>query len=598
VPPQTIPELLLARVAATPGAPAFLHPEGKGWKTLTWRDTLARVREIACGLLASGLKPGQCVAIASSTRFEWALADLAIGCAGGATATIYPSSTDEDAQFILRDSGAPILFVENAALARRMLAFRGTLPDLRHVVLFDAPEAPLEGATPLEAFVALGRKWDSAHRGGFEAAAAAVRAEHLAAVIYTSGTTGRPKGVELPHDCWIFEAAAVETTQTIGFRDVQFLWLPLAHVFGKMCLTLGVQMGFPTAIDGRLDRIGDNMATLEPTFVCAVPRIFQQARAKVIRKALAEGGAKAAIFKWALDVGLDAARRRQSGRTVGLLLDAKARVADRLVFSKVRARFGRRLKFFFSGSVALPRGLTDFFAASGIAIAEGYGLTESTAMTFFNRPWANRFGTVGTIVPGMQVKTAEDGEVLLRGRGVMRGYRNLPDETAAVLDADGWFHTGDIGSLDADGYLTITDRKKDLVKTSSGKYVAPQRVEGRLTTETPLIAQAVYHGEGRNYGTALLALSDEEARAWAAANDVEDLAHEELVKDERLLALLRRHVDRVNEGLAPHEAVRKFAVLPRELSVAAGELTPSMKVRRKVVEERYRDVLDALYVDR
>jgi long-chain acyl-CoA synthetase len=596
--PRTIPELFLARVAATPDAPAFLHPEGRDWKTLTWRDVFLRVREIACGLLASGLKPGQCVAIASSTRVEWALADLAIGCAGGATATIYPSSTDEDTEFILRDSAAPILFVENAALAKKVFRFRHALPELRHIVLFDAPETPLEGAAPLAALEALGRTRDSAHADAFQAAALAVKAGDLAAVIYTSGTTGRPKGVELPHDCWIFEAASVEATQTIGFSDVQFLWLPLAHVFGKMCLTLGVQMGFPTAIDGRLDRIGENMAAVEPTFVCAVPRIFQQARAKIIRKALAEGGAKAAIFKWALDVGLDVARRRQARRPVGLLREAQMLVADRLVFSKIRARFGTRLKFFFCGSVALPRGLTDFFAAAGIAVAEGYGLTESTAMTFFNRPWANRFGTVGTVVPGMEVKVAEDGEVLLRGRGVMRGYRGLPDETAAALEPDGWFHTGDIGTLDADGFLAITDRKKDLVKTSSGKYVAPQRVEGRLMLETPLIAHAVFHGEGRNYGTALLALSEEEVRAWAATVDLEDRTVEELGKNERLLALLRRHVDNVNEGLAPHEAVRKFAVLPADLKVQTGELTPSMKVRRRVVEERYKDVLDSLYAER
>jgi long-chain acyl-CoA synthetase len=596
--PRTIPELLLSRVGATPDAPAFLHPEGRSWKTLTWSDTLERVRVLACGLLASGLKPGQCVAIAASTRIEWALADLAAACAGGATATIYPSSTDEDTEFILRDSGAPVVFVENAALATKVLARRESLPDLRHVVLFDAPETPHAGATPLAAFEALGRTWDTAHPGSFDAAAAAVKAEDLAAVIYTSGTTGRPKGVELPHDCWVFEAESVEASQTIGPRDVQFLWLPLAHVFGKMCLTLGVQMGFPTAIDGRLDRIGENMAAVEPTFVCAVPRIFQQARAKIIRKALAEGGVKAAIFKWALDVGLDVARRRQAGRPVGLALDAKYRAADRLVFSKIRARFGGRLKFFFSGSVALPRGLTDFFAASGIVISEGYGLTESTAMTFYNRPWANRFGTVGTVVPGMDVRIAGDGEVLLRGRGIMRGYRGLPDETAAALGKDGWLHTGDIGTLDADGFLTITDRKKDLVKTSSGKYVAPARVEGRLMLETPLIANAIFHGEGRNYGTALLALSEEEVRAWAQANDLEDVPTPELAKNERLLAQLRRHVDKVNEGLAPHEAVRKFAVLPRELSVATGELTPSMKVRRRVVEERYKDVLDALYVDR
>jgi long-chain acyl-CoA synthetase len=595
---RTIPELLLHRVEATPDAPAFLYPHGRAWKSLTWKETLARVRDLSCGLLASGLHPGQCVAIASSTRVEWALADLAIGCAGGATATIYPSSTDDDTEYILRDSGAPVVFVENAALAKKVLRLRERLPNLRHVVSFETPESPLEGATPLEALEALGRTWSAAHPGGFDAAARAVKAEDLAAVIYTSGTTGRPKGVELPNSCWTFQAAAVETTQTIGFSDLQFLWLPLAHVFGKMCLTLGVQMGFPTAIDGRLDRIGENMASLHPTFVCAVPRIFQQARAKIIRKALADGGAKAAIFKWAVDVGLACVRRRQAGRPVGLVLEAKYLAADRLVFSKIRARFGTRLKFFFCGSVALPRGLSDFFSACGIVVCEGYGLTESAAMTFFNRPWANRVGTVGTILPGMEVKTAGDGEVLLRGPGTLRGYRGHPEDTAAAIDADGWFHTGDVGVLDEDGFLAITDRKKDLVKTSSGKYVAPARVEGRLMLETPLIANAIFHGEGRNYGTALLALSEEEVRSWAQSNDLEDRTYEELGREERLLTLLRRHVDKVNEGLAPHEAVRKFAVLPRELSVATGELTPSMKVRRKVVEERYKTLLDALYVER
>ncbi len=596
--PRTIPELLLHRVAQTPDAPAFLRPEGRGWATLTWRDVLGRVRAIAGGLSATGLEKGRCVAIDSSTRVEWALIDLAIGCAGGATATIYPSSTDEDTEFILKDSASPVVFVENAALAKKVLKGKAALPDLKLVVVLDAPDVLPDGATSLAALEETGRSRDAAHPDLFEKTARGVTPEDLAAVIYTSGTTGRPKGVELPNSCWAFQAAAVEATQTIGFSDLQFLWLPLAHVFGKMCLTLGVQMGFPTAIDGRLDRIGDNMASVEPTFVCAVPRIFQQARAKIIRKALSEGGVKAAIFKWAVDVGLAYVRRKQAGRPVGLLLEAKYRAADTLVFSKIRARFGRRLKFFFCGSVALPRGLSDFFAASGIVICEGYGLTESAAMTFFNRPWANRVGTVGRILPGMEVKTAEDGEVLLRGPGLLRAYRGLPEDTAAAIDADGWFRTGDIGTLDEDGYLAITDRKKDLVKTSAGKYVAPQRVEGKILLETPLVAQAVFHGEGRNYGTALLALSEEEVRAWAQANDLDDLSTEELGRDDRLLALLRTHVDRANETLAPHEAVRKFAVLPRELTIAAGELTPSMKVRRKLVEERYKPLLDALYAER
>jgi long-chain acyl-CoA synthetase len=362
-------------------------------------------------------------------------------------------------------------------------------------------------------------------------------------------------------------------------------------------VTLGIGFGFPTAVDGRPDRIAANLAAVKPTFVCVVPRIFERVHAKVLEQALAGGKVKAAIFRWALGIGTEVARRQSEGRPVGAYLEARRRVADALVFEKVRRRFGGRLRFFICGSVALARELTEFFAAFGVMILEGYGLSESTAMTVSNLPDRNRWGTVGIPIPGMEVSFAGDGEILLRGRGVMRGYFGLPDETARALDPNGWLHTGDIGALDAAGHLAITDRKKDMIKTSGGKFVAPQHVEGKLKLEMPLIAQALLHGEGRRFCTALISLSEEELLAWARTEGIRDASYADLVRDARVVELIRRHVEHVNANLARYEAIRRWAILPAELKVETGELTPSLKVRRRVVEQRYRDVLESLYAE-
>ena len=361
-------------------------------------------------------------------------------------------------------------------------------------------------------------------------------------------------------------------------------------------MTLGIAFGFPTAVDGRVDRIAANLASVKPTFVCVVPRIFEKVHAKILEQARAGGKAKAAIFDWALSVGLDVARRRSEGRRVGALLGVKRRIADALVFRKVRQRFGGRLRFFICGSVALARELTEFFAAFGVTILEGYGLSESTAMTVSNLPDRNRWGTVGIPIPGIEVSFAADGEILLRGRGIMRGYFGLPEETARALDVHGWLHTGDVGTLDAAGHLVITDRKKDLIKTSGGKFVAPQHIEGMLKLETPVIAQVLLHGEGRRFCTALVALSEEELLAWARAEGI-DAPYADLVRDPRVVELVRLHVEHVNARLARHEAIRRWAILPGELKVETGDLTPSLKVRRRVVEQKYRDVLEGLYAE-
>src|ERR1017187_752758 len=596
-PYRSIPDLFFARVTATPDAPAFLHPEDEAWKSLSWREPASRVRELASGLLSLGLSAGDRVAIVSTTRLEWILADLAVACAGGVTATVYPISTEEETSLILTDSRAAIVFAEDAAQARRIVSRRDALPCLNHLVLFDASAGLPGDAMSLLDLAALGRAWDAAHPGGYDAAAGAVGPSDLATLIYTSGTTGCPKGVELPHDCWLFEIESIGSLNLLGPSDLQFLWLPLSHVLGKVCVTLGIGFGFPTAVDGRPDRIAANLAAVKPTFVCVVPRIFERVHAKVLEQALAGGKVKAAIFRWALGIGTEVARRQSEGRPVGAYLEARRRVADALVFEKVRRRFGGRLRFFISGSVALARELTEFFAAFGVMILEGYGLSESTAMTVSNLPDRNRWGTVGIPIPGMEVSFAGDGEILLRGRGVMRGYHGLPDETARALDADGWLHTGDIGALDAAGHLTITDRKKDMIKTSGGKFVAPQHVERKLKLETPLIAQALLHGEGRRFCTALISLSEEELLAWARTEGIRDASYADLVRDTRVVELIRRHVEHVNANLARYEAIRRGAILPAELKVETGELTPSLKVRRRVVEQRYRDVLEGLYAE-
>jgi long-chain acyl-CoA synthetase len=596
-PYRSIPDLFFARVTATPDAPAFLYPEDEAWKSLSWRDTASRVQELTCGLLSLGLSAGDRVAIVSTTRLEWILADLAVACAGGVMVTVYPVSTEADTSFILSDSQAAIVFAEDAAQARRILSRGDAIPGRRPLVLFDASAGLPGDAMSLLDLAALGRAWDAAHPGGFDAAAGAAGPADLATLIYTSGTTGRPKGVELPHDCWLFEIESIGLLHVLGPSDLQFLWLPLAHVFGKVCVTLGIGFGFPTAVDGRPDHIAANLAAVKPTFVCVVPRIFERIHAKILEQALAGGGAKAAIFRWALGIGTEVALRRRDGRRVGPFLAGRWRLADALVFEKVRRRFGGRLRFFICGSVALAKELTEFFAAFGVTILEGYGLSESTAMTVSNLPGRNRWGTVGNPIPGMEVSFAGDGEILLRGRGIMRGYHGLPDETALALDADGWLHTGDIGALDVAGHLTITDRKKDMIKTSGGKLVAPQQVEGMLKLETPLIAQALLHGEGRRFCTALISLSEEELLAWARVEGIRDASYADLVRDTRVVELIRRHVEHVNANLARYEAVRRWVILPAELKVETGDLTPSLKVRRRVVEQRYRDLLEGLYAE-
>jgi len=392
-----------------------------------------------------------------------------------------------------------------------------------------------------------------------------------------------------------YEAAATESINILAEDDLQYLWLPLAHVFGKVLLTLPLQIGFTTAIDGRIDKIVDNLAVVKPTFMGAAPRIFEKAYGRIQTMMADEGGLKHKLFVWAGDVGREVSALREQGKNPSGMLGWKYAVTDKLIGTKIRDRFGGRIRFFISGSAALNQDVARWFDAMGMQVAEGYGLTETSAASFVNRIKAYRYGSVGWALPGTEIQIAEDGEVLLRGPGVMEGYHNNPDATAEALDAEGWLHTGDIGEVDDRGFLRITDRKKDLFKTSGGKYVAPSIIESTFKGLCPYASQLVVYGADRNFVSALVTLDPDAIQGWAAQHGMEGASYQEIVTSDACREMVQGYVDQLNAGLNRWETIKKFTILESDLTIEDGELTPSLKLKRKVVAEKYQDLLDAHY---
>ncbi|MGW7288300.1 AMP-dependent synthetase/ligase [Streptomyces sp. NPDC054847] len=612
--PPSVATLFTERVAATPDGEAYRYPvppaAGSGpddWKSLSWGQAAERVYAVAAGLIDLGVNAEERVALASSTRVEWILADLGVMCAGGATTTIYPSTNAEESAYILADSSSRVLIAEDAAQLAKAREKRTELPELKHVVVIDPTGVEPESSEPegwvltLADLEARGAKYLAKNPDAVKERVAAITADQLATLIYTSGTTGRPKGVRLPHDNWSYMAKAIAATGLVTKDDVQYLWLPLAHVFGKVLTSGQIEVGHVTAVDGRVDKIIENLPVVQPTYMAAVPRIFEKVYNGVAAKARAGGGAKYKIFQWAAGVAREYAKvtqdnfRRTGNATAPFGLNAKHKVADALVYSKLREAFGGRLRAAVSGSAALAPDIGYFFAGAGIHILEGYGLTESSAASFVNPGEAYRTGTVGKPLPGCEVRIADDGEILLRGPGIMEGYHNLPEKTAEVLEADGWFHTGDIGELSADGYLRITDRKKDLIKTSGGKYIAPAEVEGQFKAVCPFVSNILVHGADRNFCTALIALDEPTILGWAEENGLGGKSYAEVVASPQAEQLIEGYVRRLNEGLQRWQTIKKFRLLPRDLDIEHGELTPSLKLKRPVVEREYKDLIEDMY---
>lgn len=608
--PPSVAALFLERVAATPDAEAYRYPvppaSGEGpddWKSLSWAQAAERVYAIAAGLIELGVQPEQRVALASATRVEWVLADLGILCAGAATTTVYPQTNADESAFILSDSESRVLIAEDAAQLAKAVEKRAELPDLTHVVVIDPAGADLseDWILSLAELEERGAAYLEKKPDLIQEKVGAITSEQLATLIYTSGTTGRPKGVRLPHDNWSYMAKAIAATGLISAEDVQYLWLPLAHVFGKVLTSGQIEVGHVTAVDGRVDKIIENLPVVQPTYMAAVPRIFEKVYNGVAAKARAGGPAKYKIFQWAAEVAREYAKvsqdnfRRTGTASVPFGLGAKHKVADALVYKKLREAFGGRLRACVSGSVALAPEIGFFFAGAGIHILEGYGLTETSAASFVNPGEAYRTGTVGKPLPGCEVRIADDGEILLRGPGIMEGYHKLPEKTAEVLESDGWFHTGDIGELSPDGYLRITDRKKDLFKTSGGKYIAPTEVEGQFKALCPFTSNVMVIGADRNFCTALIALDEPSLLGWAKENGMEGKSYEDVVASPVTVEFIDGYVKRLNEGLQRWQTIKKFRLLPRDLDVEHGELTPSLKLKRPVVEREYKHLIDEMY---
>ncbi|MDT0404919.1 MULTISPECIES: AMP-dependent synthetase/ligase [Streptomyces] len=607
--PPSVATLFLERVAATPDGEAYRYPvpaaSGEGpddWKSLTWAGAAERVHAIAAGLIELGVEAEQRVALASSTRVEWILADLGILCAGAATTTVYPQTNADESAYILSDSQSRVLIAENAEQVAKAVEKRAELPELTRVVAVDVAGVETDDfVITLTDLEKLGAARLQKEPELIKERVAAITKDQLATLIYTSGTTGRPKGVRLPHDCWSYMAKATVATGLVSGDDVQYLWLPLAHVFGKVLTSGQIEVGHVTAVDGRVDKIIENLPVVRPTYMAGVPRIFEKVYNGVAAKAKAGGGAKYKIFQWAAGVAREYAKvaqdnfRRTGTASAPFALTAKHNLADKLVYAKIREAFGGNLRACVSGSAALAPEIGYFFSGAGIHILEGYGLTESSAASFVNPGEAYRTGTVGKPLPGTEVRIAADGEILLRGPGIMQGYHHLPEKTAEVLEEDGWLHTGDIGELSADGYLRITDRKKDLIKTSGGKYIAPAEVEGQFKAVCPYVSNILVHGADRNYCTALIALDEAALAPWAAENGLEGKPYAEIVAAPATVAMVDGYVRQLNEGLQRWQTIKKFRLLPRDLDIEHGEITPSLKLKRPVVEREYKNLIDEMY---
>lgn len=594
--PDNLGAMFRQRVAQTPNDIALSEPdyapEGPNtWKPYTWAQTREIVDEVAAGFISRGLTAEQRVAICSNTRLEWILADYGVTCAAGATTTIYPNTGPDEVKYIITDSGSKIVVVEDKKQLEKIITDEQITAQVHTVVVFKPEGVSLDDRViSLTQLRDLGRQLLDQRPDVVDEAIASVGRESLATLIYTSGTTGRPKGVRLPHRCWIAQGIGLRERNLIKPGTVMYLWLPLSHVFGKALLAASISYNIHCAVDGRIDRIVAGLGETRPEVMCGAPRIFEKVRAAVI----SGKGIKGRISHWAFAVGRDAVAAAEKGELKGLL-KLKHRIAEKLVFSKLKEKLGGRMEFMVSGSAQLNPQVQNWFRSAGINIVEGYGSTETSAIATVDETSDPRSGTVGFPLPRLEIKLADDGELLMRGPSVFDGYHNQPELTAEVLSEDGWYHSGDIAEIDETGRVRITDRKKDLFKTSGGKYVSPQKVEAAITTNIPYISQAIAVGDGRKYVSALLVMDPVLLKSWAERRGLGELSYAELTQRPEIFASIERQLAKANSRLERWETVKRFAILDHELTVENGGTTANMKIRRSIVGREYQHIVDGLY---
>jgi long-chain acyl-CoA synthetase len=567
---------------------------------LSSKEVFERIRDLSLGFRVLGASRGDRVAIVAESRPEWLLCDLAILTAGAVTVPIYPTLSSGQARYILEDAGARLAIVSTRLQLEKIQEVRHLLPALEAVIVMDPPAGtPLPGSPSVLSLEEVERRGHARMTGEWGAGrifrddARAISAGDLATIIYTSGTTGEPKGVMLTHANLVSNMRAASEALDISHEDVALSFLPLSHAFERMVSYVYLFSGVTIVFAESFDTIARDMGQVRPTVLTGVPRVYEKLHARVLEGAQAAGGAKAMMFRLALTAGLARAKAVLRGKHPDPVTSLASGLGDRLVFSAIRQKLGGRLRFVASGSAPLGTEVMEFFYAIGIPIIEGYGLTETAPILTFNPLNAPRVGTVGRPIKGVELRIAEDGEILARGPNIMKGYFNKPEATAAALEG-GWFHTGDIGHIDPEGYLAITDRKKDLLVTSGGKKIAPQPIE-TILKRSPIVAEAVLLGDRRKYAAALIV-----PEFKALERRLKDLGRppaprEELIARSDVIALYQEIIDALNRELSQYERIKRIALLPREFSVDSGELTPTLKVKRKVVEERWGKQIESLY---
>jgi len=595
--PQTLVELLKQAVAAGPYRDALRFKQDKAWVGMTGERLLERVRNVALGLYRLGIRKGDRIAILAESGPLWSITDYAVLSNGAVSVPIYPTQPLHQVEYILRESEPKLLFVSTARQMKRVDAALKEFPDLRIV-----PFQSLAGGENVVSFNSIeeeGARLAAEHPELYEAISSDVHAADIASIIYTSGTTGEPKGVMLTHSNVTFNALASGTFLRIEPGGVMLSFLPLSHIFERMvlylCLYRGVQINYATGIE----TVAADIQEVHPTLMSTVPRLLEKIYARMQKNAADGGRMKKQIFDWSLRVARRSAQYLTQNKALPPLLQLQREIADQLVFAKLREAVGGKIIRMVSGGAALPSELALVFTGAGIPVLQGYGLTETSPVIAVNTLEHNRIGSVGRPLPGLETKIAEDGEILTRGPHVFQGYFDKPEDTATAFTDEPtagkrWFKTGDIGLFDPDGFLFITDRKKDLIKTSGGKYVAPQMIEGMIN-QSEFVEQAVIIGDRRKYVSALIVPDFERLRAWAKEQDIPTSVKQELIADRRVIDMIKAEVNRLTRELADYEKVKRIGLLAEEFSIDGGELTPTLKVKRRVVEEKYGELIESLY---
>lgn len=594
----TITQAFLHRARMHPEELAFYTKEGTRWTPVTWKEFHDNVRWISLGLMELGAKEGENISLISNTRLEWTATDMAILGARCVTVPVYASNTAEESAYIVNHCEARFVFVEDNKQLEKILSVRADLPKVEKIIVFNpsatAALAEQKDVLSLAALRDLGKRAKNLDR--FEQNLMALKPSDVFTICYTSGTTGVPKGVVLTFDSLtsVLEDVDKSMGTFVSEKDVVLSFLPISHIFGKVESMAAYHFGWKTYFAESIEKLLFNMGEVRPTLLFAVPRIFEKAYNRIKASVDESSAVKKGLFEWAFVAGHNYFDKVWADKKPTLAERLQYETAKKLVFKKIYERFGGRVKFCVAGGAPLPKTIGEFMRIVGISILEGYGLTETCAPVTLNTPYAMKFGSIGRPLPEVSMKIAEDGEILVKSRKVFREYYKNPEATAEVLDADGWFHTGDIGIIDNEGFVRITDRKKDLIVTSGGKNVAPQKIENMAKTYK-FISQFVVFGDKRNYLTALIVLEKEEVIKYAKENMILYSEYTELVKHAKIQALVQKMVDELNSHLASYETIKRFKILPNEFSVDTGEITPSLKVRRRFCAEKYKTELDALY---